>query len=152
MTQDQQNNLKFGIGAAVAGLAVYLLFFKGKETGTGTGDPTGNGGTNTAYNFDAHKVATDVYEILKQTGFTGAWVNSDDAAALLEILTPVNEDQFGQVITKFGQLEYNPLLGDQSSFFWQTLDKYGLVFWLKKELPINTEIYRTLKAKYPKYL
>ena len=155
MTLQQQKYLKYSAGAAIVGLAVYFVFFKGKENGPGGYDPTGNGGNGTnpgGVVFNAKKTATDLWEILMQTGFAGAWINSDDAQSILEILTPINETQFGQVITAYGQLNYNTTLGNQSFMPWSTPTKHGLVAVLKNELPPNTEIYRTLKSKYPKYL
>jgi|GEM_PF-6771660 len=152
MTPQQQTYLRYGIGSTAAALAVYFLFFKGSENGPSGGEPTGNGGINPGYNFDAHKVATDLWEVLMKRGFAGAWVNSSDAETIIEILTPVNQDQFAQVIDAYGKLNYNPVTGDQTKFWFVDIAKYGLVAVLKEELPTNTEVYRTLKSKFPKYL
>lgn len=129
-----------GIGA----VAVWLLFLRGKEFGGDGIDPTGNTGNtgNGGYSFDAHKVATDLYEAMRYMG--------TDEDAVLSILTPVSQPQFGQVVTAFGSLPYNPTTGNQSFLLWETVTKYDLKGWLKEEL--SSTDYANLKRKYPNYL
>lgn len=128
-------------GAAALGLIVYLA--SGTSTNGSTGgtvDPTGNGGVIPVPTFNAHNVAMELYNAMKDAG--------TDEGVIVDVLTHVNQSQFGLVFKAFGKLAYNPTFGNQYGL--TTLNKYDLKYWLKNEL--SQEDYLTLKYKYPAYL
>lgn len=138
------NEKNLWIGGAVAAGLVWFLFFRNTEYGGNGIDPTGNGSNGNTGNgnyFDAHKVAIDLYDAMKESG--------TDEEAVVYILTPINQAQFNLVFDAFGKLKYNPALGNQWSL-WGDLDRYDLKGWLKSELS-PTE-YANLKRKYPNKL
>lgn len=143
LTVQQQENIKNGAYLVGAGILVYFIFIKRKEN-TINGDPTGNGSNIPAYGvFNAMNVATNLYDAMKNMG--------TDREAIFEILKTVNQSQFGQVITAFGKLNYNPVTGDQRNYNpFGVLTKYDLKFWLKSEL--SNADYIQLRNKYPNYL
>ena len=132
MTQKQQN---IALGVSVLGIIGYFAFFHGTTTGNGV-DPTGNGTGNDNSNFNAFRVATDLYDAMKESG--------TDEDAIVGILTNVSPAQFDLVFKAFGSLAYNPNLGNQWGIW--ALDKYDLKGWLKNELS-ETE-YQNQKRKF----
>lgn len=163
MTTQDKKYLTYG-AVGVGLVAAYFIFFNNSEPGTGNGvDPTGNGsispngGNNgnggVATTFNAHKVAVELYDLMKPTGFASfVSLNGDEADLIIDTLTKVNQSQFGEVVKAFGKLPYNSTFGNQSFMLWSDPTNYDLVFWLKTELGVASETYKTLKAKYPNYL
>lgn len=156
MTEKDKKYLLYG-GLALAGLTVYFVFFNNSEGGGNGVDPTGNGtvNPNTANNgggtFNALKIATELYDAMKSTGYA-SWVsgNGDEADMILNALTPVSQSQFELVSKAFGKLKYNETFGNQIGV--GTLSQRDLAFWLKTELGQTSEVYKTLKLKFPNYL
>lgn len=141
VTKTQRNLL---LAASASAIVLYLTVFRGTTSGNGV-DPTGNGsggnGGQSNPGFDALKVATDLYEAMKDSG--------TDESAIVQILTRVTPAQFDLVFDAFGVLKYNPTLGNQYSF-WGELDRYNLKQWLKYELS-ETQYYN-FKRKFPNRL
>ncbi|HMI08736.1 MAG TPA: hypothetical protein VK528_14390 [Flavobacterium sp.] len=137
---DISKNQKIALGVSAAGLMVWLLFFRNTVSGDGI-DPTIGGAGNSTNGFDAHKIAVDLYMAMKDSG--------TDEDAVVAILTPVTPAQFDLVVPAFGKLKYNPVTGNQYSF-WGTLDPYDLKGWLYEE--ISSSMYANLRRKYPKQL
>lgn len=142
MTPQQKYLLYGGIATA----ALYLAFFNKKAPGGSADDPTGNGeaeATGDPNVFNAFRVATDLYEAMKN------WGTNEDA--IIAALKTVTQPQFGQVVAKFGSLPYNDVTGDQFNAFPLTsLPRRDLPYWLKSEL--SDANYANLKRKYPNYL
>lgn len=137
MTDQDKKNLKtaaYLIGGA--GL-LYLLFSKPTEN-----DPTGNDGSYNppAVNFDAKVVATGLYNAMKDSG--------TEEEAIFEILKPVNQAQFAQVVIAFGKRSYNTYTGNQYNFNpFAALAQLDLKTWLNEEL--SAKDYAILRNKYP---
>lgn len=153
MTAQQNKYIKIGIGATVVGAILYFLF-KGDGTNGATEDPTGNGGVinpNQPSGFNASKIANDLYEVMKTTGFA-SWIsgNGDERDILYNALKNISSSQFAQVVTAFGKKPYNPLWGGTYFALWSTVENHTLPFILKKEL--LTADYNLLKQKYPNSL
>lgn len=140
MTPEQLKNVKTGL-VVLGGLGILYLVFKNRTENSGTVDPTGNGGyTPVVGVFNAHNVATNLYDTMKNMG--------TDEEAILEILKPINQAQFSQVVIAFGKLAYNPVTGDQRNYNpFGSLAKYDLKGWLKEEL--SAKDYAILRSKYP---
>ena len=141
MTPEQTKNLKIGAGV-VAGLGLlYFLVVKKNDNSGGSQDPTGNGGYIPSIpSFSAQKVATALYEDMKDMG--------TEEEAILEVLKYVNATQFSQVVNSFGNLNYNLTTGDQRNYNpLSPLTKHGLKVWLKNEL--SAQEYAILRTKYP---
>lgn len=143
--------LKYGlIGLATVGL-VYAVTKVAVNPGNGsTEDPTGNGlVTNPGFSvpFNARKVAADLWEQVKPTGFA-SWIsgNGDERENIFNILKRVSDSQFKQVVTAFGKKPYNATFGGTYFAFWEDVTYYGLAFILKKEL--EAEDYNILKQKF----
>jgi hypothetical protein len=144
MNPIDQKNLK-NAAIVIAGLGLlYFLFGKKTDNSGSTQDPTGNGGyVPVPTVFNAKNTATALYEAMKDSG--------TEEEAILEILKYVNQSQFAQVVTAFGSLNYNELLGNQlSTNPFTPLPKVNLKGWLKEEL--SAKDYAILRAKYPYYL
>lgn len=142
MNPKEKKILIYG-GSAAALIGTYLYLTKNDNSG-GTTDPTGNGEVqpgDTAANFNAKKVANELYQIMQFT--------VPNKTAIFNALRTVNQEQFGQVIKAFGKNKYNDKFGNTMEGFWETLVYRDLPYWLKAEL--GNEI-QTLKLKYPKYL
>lgn len=133
----------YGGGAAIL-IGGYLYFTKNDNSG-GSDDPTGNGDIsspgNISDNFNAKKIANELYEIMSYT--------VPNKTGILNALRSVTQDQFAEVIKAFGKNKYNSTFGNTLEAFYQTLPAKDLIYWLQKEL--GNEI-QTLKLKYPKYL
>ncbi|WDO13056.1 hypothetical protein MH928_17255 [Flavobacterium sp. WW92] len=142
MTQTQKNYLIYGGGALVLIVAAYYAF-KPKDGGSDT-DPTGNGNTvPDTGKFDPFVTATTLWKAMYQSG--------TNENMIFAALKNVSQAQFAQVIQKFGQLKYNPTLGNQVNLNpFSDLDRYDLQFWLENELSESS--YETLRLKYPNYL
>ncbi|WP_445718008.1 hypothetical protein [Flavobacterium sp.] len=141
-----QNQKKAGI--VVGALAVitlgYFAFRKKADGSTGYNDPTGNNnadtGNNTVSTFNAKTKADNLYALMDMFG-----TKEDE---IISELTNVTQSQFAQIISAFGLRNYNTWTGGDD---WGG-SPLGLVGWLKEELGITSEEYRTLKLKYPNYL
>ena len=154
MTPKQKKIAAYTAGALVVGVVSYLVFFNNTEGGDGV-DPTGNGNVtpnDLGSAFNAHKIATELYEVMAPAGYANVILNPDEADTIMSILAPVTPAQFDQVVNAFGQLKYNKTLGSQVALPFQTLSRYGLAVWLKTELGTGSDVYKTLKLKYPKHL
>lgn len=148
MTPQNKQYLMYG-GLALLLVGGYYAFFSTPtETGTGAGngiDPTGNSATNTGdgNTFSAIKIATDLYDAMKNSG--------TDSKAIVSVLTYVNASQFAAVVKAFGSLAYNDILGNQYQINpFSDLPKVDLKGWLFSEL--SDADYRILKLKYPNNL
>lgn len=138
MTTQEKNILYVAAGLAVVG----YLVFSSKES-PGGNDPTGNGTPGSSASFNPRRVAEDLRDAMKEMGTSGAEV--------ISILRNVNPAQFKQVVTAFGQIQYNATLGNQINFNpFSQLPFVNLKGWLKNELSISE--YNTLKLKYPESL
>lgn len=146
----QNKKILIGVTVAAAVAGIYYTFFSKSTSGPSGPDPTGNG-TTTPAAFDAFKVATDLYNLMKTKGYA-SFLNPNERAGIIRILKNVTEAQFAQVIKKFGSLNYNLTFGDQSFLPFTTPEKHPLVVWLQTELGMDTEEYLTLQRKYPNYL
>lgn len=137
--------LVIGLVAVCAYVIARKTFFKQEDpTGYvpgGTYSPGQSGYPSTQIQFDAAKVANQLYLAMKDMG--------TDESSIMSALRNVNESQFAQVIQAFGSKPYNTYLGNQQSFGFG-LDSYELPFWLENEL--STSEYNTLKLKYPNLL
>lgn len=143
MTPEEKKLYLWIGGAAVLGAVVWFASSSNTNGATGGAfDPTGNGSTIPTPVFNAHNVATDLYNAMKDSG--------TDEGEIMDILTPVTPAQFALVFKAFGKLNYNPTFGNQYALPFQTLTKYDLKYWLKSELSV--EDYKTLKYKYPNIL
>lgn len=158
MTISPQNKkILIGVGVvAVVGVGYYLAT-KNNTTGgsswDGATDPTGNGSVTTpgAVAFNASKVASDLWEELKPTGFASIISgNGDERDNIFRILAKVSQTQFGQVVKAFGKKGYNDFWGGTSFAIWSDITYFGLPYILKKEL--TAADYNVLKQKYPQYL
>ena len=136
MTPQQIENLKIGGAVVAGGLLLYLVFGNKKDNSGGENDPTSNGNYIPVNNFNAQNVAESLYEAMSGFG--------TDEAAILEILKPVSQGQFAQVVAAFGIKPYNTLTGNDWGF---GLNSLPLKSWLKEEL--STADYVLLKSKYP---
>lgn len=149
MTPQQVKYTKIGIVVLVLGVGGYVIYNKFANDGNSI-DPTGNGGVITSggnngniYVFNAKKIATDLYDAMKEANLSHT--------NIVTILKNVNESQFGQVVTSFGRKSYNDITGNQYCFTpFCTLPLVGLVKWLYEEL--SDSDYQILKLKYPNYL
>lgn len=144
MTQEQEKNIKIGGTVVAAAVVLYLVLGKGKENSGDGGDPTGNGGYIPAQPvFNAKNVALGLYEAMKDMG--------TEEEAILQILKPVSQTQFAQVVVAFGSKYYNSITGDQRSYNpFYGLPKVNLKGWLKEELSVQE--YALLRSKYPYHL
>ena len=132
------------IGGVLALVGVgYLAFRKKPDGSTGGDDPTGNnntGGGSSVATFNAKTIADNLYALMDMFG--------TKETEIIEELTNVTQSQFNQVVTAFGKKNYNTWTGADD---WGG-SPLGLVGWLKEELGVTSEEYRTLKLKYPNYL
>lgn len=140
---DKEKKAGIIIGVVGAVIIGYFAFRKKPDGSTGFNDPTGNntgstGGTLTTFN--AKTIADNLYTYMDQFG-----TKEDE---IIAELTNVTQTQFGQVISAFGLRNYNSWTGADD---WGG-SKLGLVGWLKAELGVTSEEYKTLKLKYPNYL
>lgn len=142
MTPEQTKNLKIGTGV-VAGLGLlYLLFGNKKDNSGAATDPTGNGSYSPGgiAAFNAKNVSLSLYDAMKESG--------TEEEAILEVLKTVNQTQFAQVATAFGNRYYNTLTGNQYSINpFSDLPKLPLKTWLNEELSVKD--YAILRNKYP---
>lgn len=151
------NQKKYGLitlGVAAVGTAGYFILRKKPNGQTGANlDPTGNGTViNPApvYTFDAQKVATELYDAMKLSGYA-SFINPNERAQIFKALEKVNQTQFGQVVQKFGKRSYNKTFGSQINYNpFTSLPLEPLAVWLKTELQFDD--YSLLKLKYPNYL
>ena len=140
VTDKEKKNLQMAAAVVAGGVLLYVVFSKKTET---TPDPTGNGAYTPINVYNPQKVATALYETMKDMG--------TDEEAILEILKPINQSQFAQVIQAFGKLNYNTTTGDQRNYNpFAVLPKLGLKDWLKSELSLKE--YSVLRLKYPNSL
>lgn len=133
------------VGAVVAGLGlIYLIVSKKNDNSGSAQDPTGNGSyTPTVPVFNAQNVATALFEAMKDIG--------TEEEVILEVLKYVNQAQFAQVVTAFGNRYYNTVTGNQYTLNpFGTLPKLPLKTWLKEEL--SAQDYAVLRSKYPNSL
>lgn len=139
------NQKKIGIvvgGILVIGTIIFLVTKKPKQDSSGSmSDPTGNndsGGSGGAiYAFNASSVAQGLYDAMADLG--------TDEEAIFNLLAPVSQAQFAQVIQKFGSRVYNSWTGGTSLGSPQPLK-----VWLKSEL--SSSDYEILRKKFPSYL
>lgn len=141
ITEQEKKNLTVGIAVLIGGIVLYNVFGKNTES---TPDPTGNGGVVPGQvAFNAKGVANSLYNAMKDMG--------TDEEAILEILKPITQQQFGQVISAYGKLNYNTTTGDQVNYNpFSSLPKLGLKDWLFNEL--SGKEYAILRLKYSYYL
>lgn len=135
---------KIGIVAGVLALITigYFVFKKPKDGSTGYDDPTGNNDTGggAISTFNAQTVANNLFALMDMFG--------TKETEIIAELTNVTQTQFAQVIGAFGLRNYNSWTGGDDLGG----SPLGLVGWLKEELGVTSEEYRTLKLKYPNYL
>lgn len=126
------------VGAVVLG---YFVLRKNPDKDGGTNDPTGNGsaGGDITPVFNAKAIADNLFALMDSYG-------TKEDEIVIE-LTNVSQFQFSEVINSFGKPPY--YLFGSNEWFGSPL---GLVGWLKEELGVTSEEYRTLKLKYPNYL
>lgn len=136
------NNKKLLIigGGAVALYAGYKLVAPKTDKSFNPNDPTGNSQT-VRPNFNAQKVADDLYQAMKDF--------LHDRPKVKSILSGVNEPEFALVIQKFGSKPYNTSLGNEVALPWVPLPKHDLKSWLKNEMGPEYEV---LRLKYPNIL
>lgn len=141
ISEEDKKTLKIVGGIAIGGFILFSVFGKKTES---TPDPTGNGNYIPTQNvFSAQKVANGLWNAMKDMG--------TDEDAIIEILKPVTQQQFGQVVSAFGKVNYNTTTGNQYSFDpFTPLPKLGLKDWLFNEL--SGKEYAILRYKYPYYL
>ncbi|HRB72438.1 hypothetical protein [Flavobacterium sp. UBA4197] len=155
MTENQKKHLKIGGGVVIGGIVIYYLFFSASSAGSGGSaeDPTGNGGvTNPGnlYVFDAKKVADELYDAMKISGYA-SFINPNERERIFKALERVNPTQFGQVVQKFALRSYNKTFGNQINYLpFTSLPLEPLKVWLKTEL--TEDDYNLLKLKYPNHL
>ena len=140
---DKEKKAGIVIGVVGAILIGYLVFKKKPDGSTGFNDPTGNnttGNGGTISTFNAKTVADNLFSLMDMFGTKETEIVAE--------LTNVNQNQFAQVISAFGLRNYNSWTGSDD---WGG-SPLGLVGWLKEELGITSQEYRTLKLKYPNYL
>lgn len=141
LTQEQK---KIGIVAGILTVLTigYFVFKKKPDGSTGGDDPTGNNdtGSGTGTTFNAKNVADNLFALMDMFGTKETEIVAE--------LTNVTQTQFAQVIGAFGLKNYNSWTGADD---WGG-SPLGLVGWLKEELGVTSEEYRTLKLKYPNYL
>lgn len=140
-----QNQKKAGIVVAVIGAITigYFVFRKKPDSTTGFNDPTGNndsGSNGSVSIFNAKNTANNLFTLMDMFG-----TKEDE---IVSELTNVTQSQFAQVIGAFGLKNYNSWTGGDD---WGG-SPLGLVGWLKEELGVTSQEYRTLKLKYPNYL
>lgn len=135
---------KIAIVGGVLALATvgYFTFKKKPDGSAGADDPTGNNSTGggTVSTFSAKTIADNLFALMDMFGTKETEIVAE--------LTNVNQTQFAQVISAFGLRNYNSWTGADD---WGG-SPLGLVGWLKEELGITSQEYRTLKLKYPNYL
>lgn len=141
LTQEQK---KIGIVAGILAVITigYFAFRKKPDGSTGGDDPTGNndtGSSNTS-TFSAKNIADNLFALMDMFG--------TKETEIIAELTNVTQTQFAQVIGAFGLRNYNSWTGADD---WGG-SPLGLVGWLKEELGVTSQEYRTLKLKYPNYL
>lgn len=138
---DKQKKIGIVVGGVlVLGTIIYFLTKKPKADTAGTlNDPTGNNdsGSGTTYTFNATNVAQGLYEAMADFG--------TDEQAIFNLLAPVSQTQFAQVVQKFGSRIYNSWTGGTSGGSAQPLKT-----WLKEEL--SSSDYEILRKKFPSYL
>lgn len=120
--------------AGILGIVALVKLFPGKDT-SGSGDPVFDKDENTGSGFTPKNVADKLYEAMKGLG--------TDESAIWEVLTPVSESMFIEVIEAFGIKTY-PVL------YPPFIAKGDLIHWLKSEL--SSGEYNRLKQKYPNVL
>ena len=135
---------KIGIVAGVLAVLTigYFVFKKPNDGATGGDDPTGNNNTGggTISTFNPKTTANNLFALMDMFGTKETEIVAE--------LTNVTQTQFAQVIGAFGLRNYNSWTGADD---WGG-SPLGLVGWLKEELGVTSEEYRTLKLKYPNYL
>ncbi|WP_157499525.1 hypothetical protein [Flavobacterium commune] len=141
ITEQEKKNLTIGIAVAIGGIVLYTVLRPKTES---FADPTGNGTYIPGQvAFNAKSVAGSLYNAMKDMG--------TDEEAIIEILKPVNQTQFAQVVTAFGRKSYNTVTGNQYSFDpFSSLPLLGLKDWLFNEL--SGKEYAILRLKYPYHL
>lgn len=152
-------NKKILIGVGVVGAVAAAYYFANRVSSTGGSswngatDPTGNGNVTApgTVAFNATKVASDLWDELKPTGFASIISgNGDERDNIFRILAKVSQTQFGQVVKAFGKKGYNDFWGGTSFAIWSDITYFSLPYILKKELTPTD--YNVLKQKYPNYL
>ena len=133
---------KIYIGVAAGAVLIYFLTKSpSSTTATNSTDPTGNA-SNTSGNsvpvFNASSIADQLETAMLVLYGT-------DTTSIQNLLRNVTADQFAQVITAFGNREYNTWTGFQ---LWGSLQP--LKVWLNSEL--SSSDYNLLKLKYPNSL
>ena len=144
MTPQETKNIKIGVTVAAALLLIYLVTKAPAQDNSGAStDPTGNGDNTSPGTivFNANKVATALYDAMKETG--------TDEEEVQSILKYVSATQFSKVRTAFGTKQYNKTLGNQYNplAWFSQLPFVNLPGWLKSEL--STSEYAVLRLKYP---
>lgn len=139
LTPNQKKYAIIGGASLVVITIIYFLTKKPKTDTGGTGiDPTGNNGTGgTTYTFSATNVANSLHDAMKDLG--------TDEEAIFNVLAPISQAQFAQVVQKFGSRIYNSWTGGTSGGSAQPLK-----VWLKEEL--SSTDYEVIRKKFPSYL
>jgi hypothetical protein len=127
------------IGLSVLGLGVlaFAIFYKDNNPKY----TYGNSGTigNTGQAFDAKTIANLLEKAMWDSFKT-------DESTIFQLLAPLSEAQFYNVMQAFGKRSYNTITGGNGITVWE----YDLKTWLKSEL--NSGMYNTLQTKFYKYL
>ena len=140
---DKQKKIGIVVGGVI--LLSTIIYFVTKDpksdtSGTMT-DPTGNNDNGASggglYQFNPTNIAQGLYEAMADFG--------TDEEAIFNLLAPVSQAQFAQVVQKFGSRKYNSWTGGTSGGSAQPLK-----VWLKEEL--SSSDYEILRKKFPSYL
>ena len=138
MTAENLKYTKIAIGSAIVLALGYFVFFKGKDTGGATTDPTGNGNNDNAgpggVAFNADIIQLTLFDAMNQLGTDDITITQT-----LRYLTPA---QFQLVFKAFGNQKYSDILGYSTS----TGTPRNLGYWLKAEL--STDDYNFWKRKF----
>lgn len=133
---------KIYIGVAVGAVLIYFLTKSPSTTTANNGtDPTGNSSNTTGNSVPTFNASTIADEL--ETAML-VWYGTD-TTSIQNLLRNVTSDQFAQVVTAFGNREYNTWTG------FSTLGSLEpLKVWLNSEL--SSSDYNLLKLKYPNSL
>ena len=92
--------------------------------------------------FNPKIIADSLYDSMRETDFS----DEEKKISIFSTLEGISENQFKQVIAKFGLKKYNTYFGNQ----WLAPYSYGLRKWLYEEL--SKSAYSTLKQQFPNSL
>lgn len=141
MTATQNKTAKIVAISAAVLITSYFVFKPKTEKSSLPYDPVSNPGG--AIGFNAGHVALALLDAMKTMG--------TNEQTIFDVLTPVNQVQFGKVVAAFGKRQYNSTTGNQINYFpVYQLPYVDLKGWLYSEL--SKENYATLRSKYPNYL